>query len=209
MERSRVKQKEKEQREKKAKLDRLYSKKPLIEFVVAVLSVPSLILVLILNYNSIKNLNNAKLTPTPVANAIAPTGNVKLPSFFTKPISRNIQPTESTATSQAPCNKSLGPVSIASPNEGDTISSNPVEVDISYDNADYCSAVWSYSINGSSWSDYDDNSVALYNLPNGPIKFQLRVKSLTSSDQTTLTRDFVYNGQSNAVTPTNASGSAQ
>jgi hypothetical protein len=208
MERSRVKQKEKEQREKKAKLDRLYSKKPLIEFVVATLSVPSLILVLILNYNSIKNLNNAKLTPTPVPNAVAPSSNIKLPNFFTKPVAR-LTPEQSTTASQAPCNKSLGPISITSPNEGDTISSNPVEVDISYDNADYCSAVWSYSINGSSWSDYDDNSVALYNLPNGPIKFQLRVKSLTSSDQTTLTRDFTYNGQLNAAAPTNASGSAQ
>ncbi len=194
-------------RAEKKRLDKLYSKKPLIEFIVATLSVPSLILVLILNYNSIKNLNDAKLTPTPVPNAVTPNSNVKLPSFFTKPITR-VSPTQSSSANQTPCNKSLGPVSITSPNEGDTISSNPVEVDITYDNTDYCSAVWSYSINGSTWSNYDDNSVALYNLPNGPIKFQLKVKSLTSSDQTTLIRNFTYNGQS-AAAPTNASGSAQ
>lgn len=111
-------------------------------------------------------------------------------------------------TAASSCNPSLGPVSITSPGEGDTVSSNPVEVQISYDNATYCSAVWSYSINGSSWSNYDNNSVALYNLPNGQIQFQLQVKSLTSSDTTTLTRDFYYNGQSTMPEPTSASGSA-
>ncbi|HSX09667.1 MAG TPA: hypothetical protein VLF93_05925 [Candidatus Saccharimonadales bacterium] len=208
MERSRIKSKEAKKKARKSKLDRIYSKKPLLEFIVAALSVPSLILILILNYNTIKSINNTKPTPTPVPNVATPGPNGKFPNFFSKPITNAPQPSGSTAVSQGPCNKHLGPVSITSPNEGDTINSNPVEVDISYDNTDYCSAVWAYSINGSNWSNYDDNSVALYNLPNGPVRFQLKVKSLTSSDTTTLTRDFTYTGQS-MVTPATASGSAQ
>jgi hypothetical protein len=195
---------------KRSKLDRVYDKKPLIELVVAILSIPSLILVVLLNFNSLKNLDAAKLTPTPgTTNTVPPLNtNTTNPNFFARPVTREPQSTEASSNSQAPCNKSLGLVNITSPNEGDTVNSNPVEIDISYDDTDYCSAVWSYSINGSSWSDYNNNSVALYNLPDGQIKFQLRVKSLTSSNSTTLTRDFTYTGQSTAPVPTTASGSA-
>ena len=80
-------------------------------------------------------------------------------------------------------------------------------VDISYDDSTYCTAVWSYRINDGSWSDYSNNSVALYNLPNGPVKFELRAKSTTSSDQSDLIRNFMYDGQATALS-TNASGSA-
>ena len=208
MDRSRIKQQEAIKRKKG--LEHLYSKKPLIEFVVAVLSVPSLILVLILNFNTIKNLNAAKAAPTPISGITLPnnTVNTTAPNFYTEPVTREPHPTKEATVSQGPCNKSLGPVSIISPNQGDTVTSNPVEIDISYNDSTYCGAVWSYSVNGSSWSDYDENSVALYNLPNGPVTFQLKVRSITSSDQTTLTRNFIYNGQSTA-SPTNASGSAQ
>lgn len=208
MEKSRISAKKKEQ--KKKGLERLYAKKPFIEFIVAILSIPSIILILILNYNSIKNLD-ARPTPTPVSNITTPNTNsttgVAIPNFFGKPITRTPQPTTS-AASQTLCNKSLGPVNITSPQEGEVVSNNPVEVDISYDNSTYCSAVWSYSVNGTNWSPYDDNSVALYNLPNGPVKFQLQVKSLTSSDQTTLTRNFTYNGESTVPSPTNATASS-
>lgn len=194
---------------KKKKLDKLYEKKPLVEFVVAILSIPSILLLLILNFKSLANINNAKLTPTPVSSVTLPLTNRH---FYSRPVSLAPTPTTmvttSTTVTQAPCNTSLGPVGITSPGEGDTVSSNPVEVNISYDNATYCSAVWSYSINGSAWSNYDNNSVALYNLPDGQIQFQLQVKSLTSPDTTTLTRDFYYNGQSNMPEPTTASGSA-
>jgi len=192
---------------KKKQMDRLYEKKPLIEFIVTLLSIPSILLLLILNFRSLTLSNNAKLTPTPNPTQTV-SGQGTNTNFFTKPVSRTPKPTLMPDQTQAPCNKSLGPVSITSPQEGTTVSTNPVEVNISYDDTDYCSAVWSYSVNGSSWSNYDNNSVALYNLPDGPITFQLQVKSLTSSDSTTLTRDFTYTGQSNAPMPTTASSSA-
>jgi len=198
---------------KKKGLEKLYSKKPLIEFIVTVLSVPSIILILILNYNSLKNLNESKITPTS-SSAVNSSSNTTgssntMPNFYSVPITRQPRPTQVATVSQAPCNKSLGPVNIISPAQGDTVNSNPVEIDISYDDSTYCTAVWSYSVNGSSWSDYDNNSVALYNLPNGPISFQLKVKSTTSSDQTEITRNFTYNGQIATPSPENASSSAQ
>jgi hypothetical protein len=187
---------------KKKRIEKLYEKKPIIEFIVAVLSIPSILLLLLLNLKALTNNSNAKLTPTP-------TGSISVPgtnnSFFSRPVTREPKTTLLPNESQAPCIKGLGPVSITAPNEGDIVSSNPVEVDIAYDDSKYCSAVWSYSINGSNWSDYNNTSVALYNLPNGPIRFQLRIKSLTNSDSTTLTKNFTYEGQSTA--PNSASGS--
>jgi len=192
------------QKAKKKKLERLYEKKPIVEFIVATLSIPSILLLLLLNLRALTNNNSAKPTPTPNGSISVPGTNA---SFYSRPVTREPKPTVLPNETQAPCIKGLGPVSISSPSEGSTVASGPVEVDISYDDSTYCTAVWSYSVNGSNWSDYNNNSVALYNLPSGPIKFQLRVKSLTTSDSTTLTRDFVYTGSSNPTVP-NSSGSA-
>jgi len=195
---------------KRKTLEHLYDKKPLIELIVAILSIPSLILLVLLNYNSLRNLNkSSEPTPTPSANSTAPTVNTSMPNFFTASITRTPHPTEILNASQAPCNKRLGPVTITYPSEGSTVNTNPAEIDISYDDNTYCSAVWSYSVNGSNWSNYNDSSVALYNLPDGQITFQLRVKSLTSTETTTLTRHFTYTGSSAAAVPTTASSSAQ
>lgn len=192
---------------KKSKLEHVYDKKPLIEFIVALLSIPSIILLLILNFNSIKNLDNPKPTPTPdsTSNNFIKGTTGSGSNYYAAPVGiRHML----VPTAQPDCDKSLGPVSITSPGEGDTVIDNPVEIDISYDNSKYCGAAWSYSINGGTWSSYDDRSVALYNLPDGQITFDLRVKSIASSDETTLTRHFTYNGSTSAPIPTNASSSA-
>ena len=192
------------QKANKKKLERLYEKKPIVEFIVAVLSIPSILLLLLLNLKALTNNSSANPPPPPTGVFSVPGTNE---SFYSRPVTREPKVTVLPNETQAPCIKGLGPVSISSPNEGAAIASNPVDVNISYDDSTYCSAVWSYSVNGSSWSDYNNNSVALYNLPNGPITFQLRVKSLTTSDSTTLSRNFVYSGSSNPTVP-NSSGSA-
>ena len=189
----------------KTKKKKLIEKKQHLEFIASLLTIPFLISVLILNYNSIKNLNKANVTPTP-----APYGATgRHAGFFSAPIgTSSLKATQDPAATSAPCVKGLGSVSITSPSEGDAVNSNPVEVDISYDDSTHCGAAWSYRINGGDWSGYDDRSVALYNLPQGNIKFELRVKSIAGSDTTSLTRNFVYNGSSSSIIPTTASGSA-
>jgi|SRR5579872_3380328 len=190
------------QKAKKRKIEKLYEKKPIIEFIVAVLSIPSILLLLLLNIKSLTSNSKATPTVTPgITSAVTGSNTI----FFSRPVTRETKSTLLPNATQAPCIEGLGPVSIGSPNEGDIVTTNPVEVDVSYDDSKYCSAVWSYSVNGSSWSNYDNNSVALYNLPNGPIAFHLRVKSLTNSDSTSLTRNFTYEGQS--TNPISASGS--
>lgn len=188
----------------KKKKKKLADRKLHLEFVGAFLTIPFLISVLILNYNSIRNLNAAKVTPTPAPNgATNPRSN-----FFSAPIGSNDTDSTQTNGSKEGCEKGLGGVEIASPREGDSISSNPVEVDINYDDSTHCGAAWSYRINGGDWSGYDDRSVALYNLPKGNVKFELRVKSIAGPETISLTRTFTYNGNSSSVIPTSASGSA-
>jgi hypothetical protein len=100
-----------------------------------------------------------------------------------------LQPTK------AECKKTVGPVNIAYPNEGDIVTDNPLEVRIELDQSgDYCAVVWSYRINGGRWSDYDDKSLALYNLPNGQKTLELRVKSVASGVEKVLKRSFDYQG---------------
>jgi hypothetical protein len=178
----------------------LIKKKPYLEFLTAFLSIPVLITVMLLNFNSLKNING-KPTPTPMPGVNAQGG------FFAEPIGveKPATPTPLGAT-EAPCIKGLGPVTISSPEENDVVMDNPVTVDISYDDSRYCEAAWAYRINEGSWSGYDDRSVALYNLPQGSVKFELRVKSIAGDETKTVTRNFTYNGKNTVLIPTSQTG---
>lgn len=174
------------------------NKKTHLDFVAALLTIPVLLSVIILNYNNLNNLNkkpNPSSTPNPTSQVII--------------VSPSITPQNSNPTPQASCKKQIGPIVITSPTEGQTVSDNPVCVNISYSDPSFCSVVWSYRINGGTWSDYNSNNPCLYNMPNGNVKFELRVQSTVSQTQTqTFTRNFVYNGGITNPTPTPASSSA-
>lgn len=192
----------KPQRKRKNLPARIVKKKPYFELATAFLSIPVLITVLLLNVTTLKNIN-AKPTPTPEPQS------KNNGSFYAAPVGHGLAVTPSVAAA-GQCKKSLGPVSITSPGENDAVTDNPVTVNISYDDSSYCGAAWSYRINGSSWSGYDDRSVALYNLPRGQITFELRVRSIVTSEERTITRRFTYNGSQQIFVPDNpnSSGSA-
>lgn len=185
----------------KKKENKLLKNKPYIEFLTAFLSIPVMITVMLLNFNSLKNLN-AKPTPSPLPGVNTQAG------FFAEPIGAETpeEPTPDGATPE-PCLRGLGPVTITTPDENDVVTENPVTIDIAYDDKRYCAAAWSYRINGGSWSGYDDRSVALYNLPQGPVKFELRVRSIAGDDTRTVTRNFTYKGSGTILIPTSSSSS--
>lgn len=181
---------------------KIVQKKPYVELIAGLLSIPFLITVLVINLTTISNLN-AKPTPTP-----EPSGRQQ-GGFFAAPVEPNISDTPSSTIQQSSCKNALGPVDITSPKDNDTVTDNPVIINIEYDDSEYCGAAWSYRINGGSWSGYDDRSVALYNLPKGQVTFELRVKSIVTSDERTLTRKFIYDGRGTVLVPDpNSSGSA-
>ena len=142
---------------------KLPERKQYVEFFTALLTVPVLLTVIILN---VTNLRADKETDE------AAKGDPVQRIIITQPGGGTTAP----QTTDGPCIEEIGPIAITSPEEDDTVSENPVQVSIRYDRDDYCAVVWSYRVNGGRWSDYDDNSIALFNPPRGEIKFELRVR---------------------------------
>ena len=163
--------------------------KKYIEFFSAILGVPVLLTVLILNYNNLKGGNNQ---PTPIP---TPKSSV---TIIPVTVDKSASPTP---TSVPECKKEVGPIEISSPTEDQTVTQSPICFGIEYNDKNYCSVVWAYRIDNSSWSDFTDKSVCLYNLTNGAHKFELNVKSVVSNNQTNLVRNFNYQGATNP-TPT-------
>ncbi len=174
-------------------------KKTYIEFFTALLSVPVLITVIMLNVNNLKNTN--KSTSQPPAQKEE---KIYIPvTTTTQNTDKNSAPqtTSITPTNEA-CKPEIGPVSISSPAEGDTVTDNPASIIITYKTGEYCAVVWSYRLNDDAWSAYDDKSIALYNLPQDKIKIDVKIKSIVTGDEKILTRNFTYNGTTSAPTPT-------
>jgi len=174
-------------------------KKVYLEFLTGLLSIPVLLTVILLNVNNLKNEKKDTPSPTPQQQIIYVSPSAK---------DDNARPTP---TDSPACKKGIGEFEITSPDEGDSISDNPVNLTVQYTPNGYCAVVWSYRINNGSWSGYDDKSIALYNLPRGNVSVDLRVKSIVTGEEKTITRKFVYTGASstaNDPTPV-ASSSAQ
>ncbi len=179
----------------------LPDKKKYVEFITALLTVPVLMTVLISNISNINNnkRNEANITPT-----ISPSSPTEIIIVTEK--SGSNEATSSPTFTPSPtapkeCKKEVGPVRIATPNEGQLVSSNPVCIQVSYQADDYCSVVWSYRINSGDWSDYSDKEICVHNLAPGPQQLDLRVKSSSSDDEITLVRNFYYKTK-DAPTPT-------
>ncbi len=159
-----------------------FPKKHHVEYITGILSVPVLLTAVALNFINLQN-NTKKqqpASPTPVERQII---------VEVKP---NENDTGSKATPIPACKKEVGPISISSPREGQTLSSNPVCITINYDDENFCSVVWSYRINEGDWSEYNSNSPCLYGLPTGDVKFELRLQSTVSQDAETIERNFKY-----------------
>jgi hypothetical protein len=174
----------------------LPNKKRYVEFLTALLTVPVLLTVLIINLSSI---NNRKETPTPTPTPFSvPTEKIVV---ITQEVTPETSITPTVQPSATECKKEVGPVKITAPADGELITTNPVCLNISYQTGEYCSVVWSYRIGSSAWSDFTDKEICIYNLPVGPQELQVRVKSSQSDDEVTLIRNFYY--QSKEVpTPT-------
>lgn len=168
---------------------RLPDKKRYFEFLSALLTIPVLLTIILLNWGNLKNnKQEQKPAPTVVREKVI----TVIPSQ-----DKSLSPTP---TASPACKKEVGPVEITSPKENEVVTSQPVCFTIEYNDPSYCSVVWSYRIDNSSYSDFTDKSVCLYNLSSGNHKFELRVKSVVSDDDVNLVRNFVFQGSN--PTPT-------
>lgn len=168
----------------------LHGKKHHLDLVIALLTIPVLLTVIITNlWNFQKNSKDSPApTPGPSKEII-----IQAPQKDAQIVA---QPVKNAVVPVINCKKVVGPISVSFPAEGQTVTDNPVCISIKYNDPNYCSVVWSYRINNNTWSDYSSNSVCLYNLPKGTVKFDLRAQSTVSQDQTSISRSFNYQGSS-------------
>ena len=185
----------------------LPDKKKYIEVVTATLSIPVLLSVIYMNYMNIQE----KRSGTDKTDTVVEQPKDTTPTIITIIRDGEPEPTLSadedvtptpTTTTKAECIKDIGPIDILTPEENSTVSGNPLDIDVRYDQGDYCSVVWSYRINNGQWSDYSDNDIVIYNLSSGKKTLELRVKSLASTQNKTLTRTFTYQNTDEVPTPT-------
>lgn len=191
----------------------LPEKKKYVEFITAVLSVPVMLTVIIINLNNLNQQKNAnqkqtdttKATPIQVVitSAIQPDSSHN--SIKDNSLNATAEPLTPTASS---CIKEVGPVSIVSPRESEVVTDNPVCVTIATQ-SNYCKVTWSYRLGDGNWSDYSAQNICFYNLTNGIKTVQVKFKSTASDDSATLQRSFVYSGNNApTATPIVASSSA-
>src|SRR5579883_2989164 len=143
-------------------------KKIHLDYIAGILSIPVLIMAILVNWGNLTHKTAAPISPSPSPQVIV--------------VPQQNAGSQNAAQTQSACIKQIGPISISSPQEGETVTDNPVCITIDYANPNYCSVVWSYRINGGSWSDFNNTSPCLYNLPNGAVRIDVRVNSTVSSD---------------------------
>lgn len=170
----------------------LPDKKKYIEFVTALLSVPVLLSVLLINLSNLNKKNEPMPTPTPKEKVIVVTSPVN-PTI-------SVSPTL-TPTSIPECKKEVGPVKINRPAENELVTTDKVCIDIGYKTGEYCSVVWSYRMDSADWSGFTEKEICIQNLTPGPKELEVRVKSSQSDDEVTLIRNFYYKIKE-APTPT-------
>lgn len=178
----------------------LPSKKQYFELVGAMLSIPVLITVILLNTNSLRSNNSKTSTPTP---AVVITEKDRVITQPPQVIYQGGTSDDSSGSSSASCTKEVGQVRIASPREDEVVSTNPVCFDISSDDDSICPLTYAYRVDGGSWTDFSRNTVCLYNLQSGRHTVDVKVKSSQSDDVVQLRRTFqVGQSDSPSSTPT-------
>ena len=190
---------------------RLPDKKRYFELVTAILSIPVLLSVIVVNYANISGQKREESAydsfdpsiPITISYPTMPYQDVAGDSTYEineiTPEPTLIVEEVSISPPHDVCIKSVGPVDIRSPQQGEIVDGNPVNVVVDYTVGEYCAVVWSYRINDGTWSEFDDKSIALFDLDTGTKNLELRVKSIASSDEKLIERIFIYQP---FVTPT-------
>lgn len=193
----------------------LPERKKYIDVVTAIMSVPILLTVMMTNITNLahKNETNAsEKKPTPVISEVIKVVPIEVHTTSTTSqkievtntptptieVNKNVSVTAN-PTLFLSCKKEVGPASIVSPSENETVKNDPVCIDISYKSGEYCSVTWSYRMDEENWSEYMDKSICIHNITNGSHKLELRIKSTTSADEILLIRNFTYTGQTSVT----------
>lgn len=174
----------------------LPDKKVYFELLSAVLTIPVLVTVIMLNLTNLTG--NKKNDPSPTPQIIkvieqAPANNTITSVPVDAGANQRVSP-------QAACKKEIGPVNISSPQEDQVMESNPVCITVAYKTGEYCGIQWAVKIDGNMYSDFADKDVCFYNLSSGDHTASVKIRSKEGSDELILQRNFQYGSGSTATT---------
>lgn len=165
-----------------------------VEIITATLTIPVLLTVLLLNYSNLNKDQDASISPkTEAAKEVLYVPQKVLGNNDKTILSVSPSP----QITNKDCKKDIGPVEISFPKDNQVVDENPVSFVIDYSDENYCSVVWSYRINGGSWSNFTSNNPVVYNIPNGNVKFDLKIQSTVIQKEESLSRSFIFKGLSN------------
>lgn len=177
----------------------LPDKKVYFELLGAVLTIPVLLTVILLNLSNLTG--NKKDAPTPTPQIIrvveqAPNNVTSVPSNLAG--SQRVSP-------QVSCKPEVGPVTISSPQEGQVVTNNPVCVTISYKTGEYCGVEWAVKMDNAQYSAYDSKDVCFYNVSSGSHAVSVKVRGKEGGDEIILQRNFQNGSGSGQPTPATTS----
>ena len=184
----------------------LPDRKRYIEVITASLTVPVLLTVIYSNITNIRSNNktnaqepkpeqNSQVLPQSTGLTIEikePPAQAFIPATKSSESANKIIPSPSPEVKE--CTREVPPVALVSPEENETVTTNPLCIDINVEQGDFCSVVWSYKLNGNSWSEFTDKEICLYNVDNGAKALEVRIRSIAGSDEVTVKRNFNYQG---------------
>ena len=182
-------------------------KKKLIDLTIGFLTIPSLITLLILNLN---NLKQSKVdTGDKTANNQEKTIIIQNQPTSSQSTDNNNSPKPSPIVFPSPgenCNPNPDSIQIVYPKENQTVHDNPFCVTMKIDEDDNsCPLEWAYSVNHTPLSAWSSEPICFYDLKNGKVNLKIVVKNKKSG----LTKDyevnFLYQDESTATpsaTPT-------
>lgn len=186
--------------------DKLPEQKKRLDFVTALLTIPVLVTIIVANILNIRTKEQTSKPPeeaeekptTIVITTVPPPTSPPQNGITIIPIEVTREPQ---LTPYSECKKDIGPIEIRKPAEDEVVSQDPVCIEISYNQGDFCSVVWSYRINQGAWSDFTSKSACFSNLPEGETKFELRVKSVVTDKEKLLERNFTVEREDKNITP--------
>ncbi|KKS97559.1 MAG: hypothetical protein UV73_C0007G0002 [Candidatus Gottesmanbacteria bacterium GW2011_GWA2_43_14] len=188
---------------------KLPDRKPWVDLMTAVLTIPVLVTVIIINVDNLKKDGNASdtnkttLAPTIIEKVVT---QYVVPSPGPTDISEGnpvvTETFDQTVTPTPICNLDPQPYEITYPKEGENVNVDPVCIAINKQGENFCTTQWAYRVNNSSWSTYTSDPICLYNMADGQVKLEIRTKSTVSGREKTYTRNFSYG---TILTPTKTS----
>lgn len=173
----------------------LPDKKVYFELLGAVLTIPVLVTVILLNLTNLSG--NKKNDPAPTPQIIRvvekdPSSNTVTSVPADVGGAQRVSP-------QAVCKKEIGPVNISSPQEGEVTSKNPACITVAYKTGEYCGIEWAVKVDNGAYSEFASKDVCFYNLSPGSKSVNVKVRSLEGGEELILQRNFVY-GSGTATT---------